>query len=214
MVPVVVGVGGTLRSGSALVGRRTARLAGVVAGLGMFLVSTIAIVATHGGPSVQGQSIAYAVSDGLANLTSLDLMLIPLATATIGWAAATATFRIRYVDLARADHDSMNTPMGQTSCPKETGAETWTPTRRTAVAAAVVLAAAFFFLARIDRAALSWAGEIVTVTEPPEMRSLLRGSEPKPRVGWSAPQDRTAIPEQDRTPDRTRSPCPSPVDPA
>ena len=110
VVPVVVGAASTLRSGSALVGRRTARLAGVVASFGMFLFTTIAIVATHGGPPVQGQSVAYNVSDGLANLISLDLMLIPLGTATIGWAAATATFRIRRVDLTLRSDDSIGTP--------------------------------------------------------------------------------------------------------
>jgi hypothetical protein len=123
VVPVLVGAASTLRTGSALVGRRLARLAGVVAGFCMFLFSTIAIVATHGGPPVEGQSVAYTVSDGLANLTSLDLMLIPLATATIGWAAATATFRIGYADRAPRNHDSINTLNGPGRVAKGTGTE-------------------------------------------------------------------------------------------
>jgi len=144
VVPVLVGVGGTLRSGSAIVGRRTARLAGVVAGLGMFLVTTIAIVTTNGGPPVQGQSVAYTVGDGLANLTSLTLMLIPLATATIGWAAATATFRIRHVDVAQQNHDSINMPNGSGRATEGNWSRTML---RVAVAAGVVLAAALMFLA-------------------------------------------------------------------
>jgi hypothetical protein len=149
VVPVLVGAASTLGSGSALVGRRTARLAGVVAGFGMFLFSTIAIVATHGGPPVQGQSVAFIVSDGLANLTSLDLMLIPLATATVGWAAATATFRIRNADRAPRNHDSIMPLNGPGRVAEGNRSRTiglfLLPA---AVAVAVVMAAALLFLAR------------------------------------------------------------------
>ena len=94
-VPLVVGVGGAWRSGSALVGRRAARLAGVSAGLAMFFVSTIAVVAIDGGPRDPGVGIAGGVSEALSIVAMLFLMLLPLTTATIGWAAATATARFR-----------------------------------------------------------------------------------------------------------------------
>jgi hypothetical protein len=57
-VPLVVGAEGARRSGSALVGRRAARLAGVSAGLAMFFVSTIAVVAIDGGPRDPGVGVA------------------------------------------------------------------------------------------------------------------------------------------------------------
>jgi len=61
-VPLVVGVGGAWRSESALVGRRAARLAGVSAGLAMFFVSTIAVVAIDGGLRDPGAGVAGAAA--------------------------------------------------------------------------------------------------------------------------------------------------------
>ena len=90
-VPLVVGVGGAWRSGSALVGRRAASLAAISAGLGMFFVSSIAVVAIDGGPRDPGASVTGGVSEAFGVAAMLFLMLLPLATATIGWAAATAT---------------------------------------------------------------------------------------------------------------------------
>jgi hypothetical protein len=94
-VPLVVGVGGAWRSGSALVGRRAAWLAGVSAGLAMFFVSTIAVVAIDGGPRDPGVSVAGGVSESFSIVAMLFLMLLPLVTATFGWAAATATAHFR-----------------------------------------------------------------------------------------------------------------------
>ena len=53
-VPLVVGVGGAWRSKSASVGRRAARLAGASAGLAMFFIATIAVVAIDGGQTRPG----------------------------------------------------------------------------------------------------------------------------------------------------------------
>jgi len=95
-VPLVVGVLGAWRGRSASVGRRAARLAGVSAGLAMFFVSTIAVVAIDGGPRDPGVGVAGGVSEAFFNVAMLFLVSLPLATATIGWVAATATARFRY----------------------------------------------------------------------------------------------------------------------
>jgi hypothetical protein len=104
-VPLVVGVLGAWRSRSASVGRRAARLAGVSAGLAMFFVSTIAVVAIDGGPRDPGVGVAGGVSEAFFNVAMLFLVSLPLATATIGWVAATATARFRYGDLSQRSHD-------------------------------------------------------------------------------------------------------------
>ena len=109
-VPLVVGVGGAWRSKSAVVGRRAARLAGVSAGLAMFFVSTIAVVAIDGGPRDPGAGVAGGVSEAFSNVAMLFLLFLPLATAAIGWVAATAIARFRSVDLAEQNPDSMSTP--------------------------------------------------------------------------------------------------------
>jgi len=97
VVPAGVGVAGTLRAGSAAIGRRTARLAAVSAGLGLFLYGTVAVAVLGAGgpPSDPGSTVRYTVSDRLGSNALPDLVLIPLVTATIGWAAAAATARLR-----------------------------------------------------------------------------------------------------------------------
>ena len=97
VVPAVVGVAGTLWGGSAVVGRRTARLAAISAGVGLFLFGTLAVAALGAGgpPDDSGFTVGYIVSDRLGNNIIFDLVLVPLVTATIGWAAAAATARIR-----------------------------------------------------------------------------------------------------------------------
>ena len=97
MVPAVVGVVGTLWGGSAVVGRRTARLAAISAGVGVFLYGTlaVAVLGAGGPPSDSGFTVRYIVGDRLGNNIVFYLVLLPLATATIGWAAAAATARIR-----------------------------------------------------------------------------------------------------------------------
>ncbi len=98
LAPVVVGVGGTLWGGDAVVGRRAARLATVTAALGVYLYGVLA-VAIHGAighdPS-DGWTTAQIVADNLGNQAIFYLMALPLATATIGWAAAAATARLRH----------------------------------------------------------------------------------------------------------------------
>jgi hypothetical protein len=96
-VPAGVGVAGTLWAGSAAAGRRTARLAAVSAGLGLYLYGTIAVAVLGAGgpPSDPGSTVRYTVSDRLGSNALPDLVLIPLVTATIGWAAAAATARLR-----------------------------------------------------------------------------------------------------------------------
>ena len=95
-VPALVGVAGTLRGGSAVTGRRAARLAAIGAGLGLYLYGTIAVAVLGAGgpPGTPGWTASENVSDRLGNNVIADLVLIPLVTATIGWAAAAATARI------------------------------------------------------------------------------------------------------------------------
>ena len=106
LVPVVVGVGGTLWGGSAAAGRRAARLAAVTAALTIYLYGVLA-VAVHGAaghdPS-DGWTVAQVVEDNLSNQATFYLMALPLMTATIGWAAAAATARLRYGRPAPAPH--------------------------------------------------------------------------------------------------------------
>jgi hypothetical protein len=95
-VPLLVGAAGALWGGSAATGRRAARLASISAGLGLYLFGTIAVaVLGAGGPPDPGNSVSFIVSDRLGNNVVADLMFIPLVTATVGWAAAAATARLR-----------------------------------------------------------------------------------------------------------------------
>ena len=95
LVPSVVGVYGTMRSRSSVLGRRAARLAGVVGGLGMFAMSTVAVLVLHGGPRDPGASVSSGVSEALAVVGMASLLVLPLAAAIIGWAASAATARLR-----------------------------------------------------------------------------------------------------------------------
>ena len=96
-VPLLVGVAGTLQGGSAAVGRRIARLAAISAGLALYLYGTIAVAVLGAGgpPEDTGWTVSYIVSDRLGNNVINNLVVLPLMTATIGWAAAAATARIR-----------------------------------------------------------------------------------------------------------------------
>jgi len=148
-VPLVVGVGGAWRSRSALVARRAARLAGVTAGLAMFFVSTIAVVAIDGGPRDPGAGVSRGVSEAFSNVAMLFLIFLPVATAAIGWVAATATARFRSVDLAQRNNDSTSTTKAAAH-PAE-GSQSRTTGRlllRAAVVVVVVMAVALFFQAR------------------------------------------------------------------
>jgi len=96
-VPAAVGGLGTLWGGSAAAGRRTARLAGISAGLGVYLYGTLAVaVFGAGGPhDDSGFSATYTINDRLGNNLIFYLALLPLVTATFGWSAAALTARIR-----------------------------------------------------------------------------------------------------------------------
>ena len=148
-VPVVLGVAGAWHSGSASVGRRAARLAGVSAGLVLFFVSTIAVVAIDGGPRDPGATVAGGVSEAFSNVAMTYLLSLPLAVAAIGWVAATATARIRSVRLAPLKPDPISPTKAIGSTPdvyenRITGGTL----RRVAVVVVVVVAVTLFVLAR------------------------------------------------------------------
>jgi len=92
-VPLLAGVAGTLWGGSAAVGRRIARLAAVSAGLVLFLYGTLAVVAIGAaGAQIDATwTVSANVEDRLGNNVIFYLWLVPLTTAALGWAAATAT---------------------------------------------------------------------------------------------------------------------------
>jgi hypothetical protein len=96
-LPALIGVVGTLRGGSAVTGRCAARLAAVSAGLGLYLYKTIAVAVLGAGgpPGDPGSTVSGTVADRLGNNVIFDLVVIPLVTATIGWAAAAATASLR-----------------------------------------------------------------------------------------------------------------------
>jgi len=98
VVPAVVGAGGTLWAGSAVAGRRVARLAAVSAGLGLYLYGVLAVTAIGAGgpPGLPHTGVAGNVSDRLGNQVMLALFVLPLATATVGWGAAAVTGRLRW----------------------------------------------------------------------------------------------------------------------
>jgi hypothetical protein len=145
-VPVVVGIGGAWRSGSARVGRRAARLAGVSAGLAMFFVSTIAVVAIDGGPRDPGVGVAGGVSEAFSNVALLFLIALPLATTAIGWVAATATARFRSAELAQPNRGSMSMPEVAGHAAEASESRTIGPLLCVAVVGAVIMAGVLFFL--------------------------------------------------------------------
>ena len=104
VVPAAVGVIATLWCGSAVAGRRTARLAGISAGLGIYLYGTlaVAVVGAGGEPIESGFTVTSTVTDRLGNNIIFYLALLPLVTATFGWAASAATAHLR-PKLAGAD---------------------------------------------------------------------------------------------------------------
>ncbi len=94
--PLLVGAAGTLWGGSAAAGRRIARLAALSASLVLGLYSTIAVAVLGAGgpPGTPGWTAGQNINDRLGNNIIEFLVLLPLVTATIGWAAAAATARI------------------------------------------------------------------------------------------------------------------------
>ncbi len=148
-VPLVVGVGGAWRSKSASVGRRAARLAGASAGLAMFFIATVAVVAIDGGQRDPGAGVSGGVSESFSNVAMLFLIFLPLATTAVGWVAATAIARFRFVDPVHRSYDAVSTPkavaeVGEGSQSRSTGR--WL--LLLAVVAVVTMAVALFFEAR------------------------------------------------------------------
>jgi len=94
--PLLVGAAGTLWGGNAAAGRRIARLAALSASLGLGLFGTIAVAVLGAGgpPGTPGWTAGQNINDRLGNNIVEFLVLLPLVTATIGWAAAAATARI------------------------------------------------------------------------------------------------------------------------
>ena len=94
--PLLVGAAGTMWGGSAAAGRRIARLAALSASLVLGLYSTIAVavLGAAGPPGTPGWTAGQNINDRLGNNIIEFLVLLPLVTATIGWAAAAATARI------------------------------------------------------------------------------------------------------------------------
>jgi hypothetical protein len=148
-VPLVVGVGGAWRSKSASVGRRAARLAGASAGLAMFFISTVAVVAIDGGQRIPGAGVAGGVSESFSNVAMLFLIFLPVATTAVGWVAATAIARLRFVNPAQGGHDPMSAPKaaGQDAGGRQSRS-TGRLLRLLAVVVVVVMAVALFFEAR------------------------------------------------------------------
>jgi len=95
-VPLAVGAAGTLWGRDGAVGRRIARLAAVSSGLVLYLYSTlaVAVLGAGGPPDNPGLTGGGIVSDRLGN-NLIDLLLGTLLTATVGWAGAAATARLR-----------------------------------------------------------------------------------------------------------------------
>ena len=94
-VPLAVGASGTLWRRDPVIGRRVARLAAISAGLGLYLYSTlaVAVLGAGGPPGTPGWTARGNVSDRLGT-NLIDMLLISLVTATVGWAGAAATARL------------------------------------------------------------------------------------------------------------------------
>ncbi len=105
-------------------------------------------MAIDGGTRDPGAGVAGGVSEAFSNVAVLFLIFLPLAMAAIGWVAATATARIRSVDLAR-NHDSTSTQKAAGRVAE--GSQGRTIGRlllSAAVVVVVVMAVALFFQAR------------------------------------------------------------------
>ncbi len=110
VVPAAVGVIATLWRGSAVAGRRAARLAGISAALALYMYGTlaVAVVGAGGQPVDSGFTVTSTVTDRLGNNIVFYLALLPLVTATFGWTASAATAHLR-PKLAAADLVSFET---------------------------------------------------------------------------------------------------------
>jgi hypothetical protein len=144
-VPLVVGMGATWRSGSASVGRRATRLAGISGGLAMFFIATIAVVAIDGGPRDPGASVADGVSEAFFSAAFLFLISMPLAMTAVGWVAATSTGRLRSLVLSRRIHLA-SVPIGAGAGTGESQSRNVRPALIRVAAVLVILAALALFV--------------------------------------------------------------------
>ncbi len=88
------------------------------------------------------------MSEAFSNVAMTYLLSLPLAAAAIGWVAATATARIRSVNLARLNPDPMSTTKAAGRAPDAHESPTaGRALRRVAVVVAVIMAITLFFLA-------------------------------------------------------------------
>jgi hypothetical protein len=97
VLPVLLGVLGTLWGGSVAAAQRIARLAAYSAGLGVFLYATVAVAVLGAGgpPDDSGWTVGAIVSDRLTTNATFELWFLPLTTAAVAWLAAAATVRLR-----------------------------------------------------------------------------------------------------------------------
>jgi hypothetical protein len=147
-VPLVVGVGCALGSRSALVGQRAIRLAGASAGLVMFFVSTIAVLAIDGGPRDPGVGVAGGVSESFLKEAMLFLFFLPLATASIGWVSATLASRVRLAGIPERMRNSTSIKASGRAIGRMQERSVRPSVPRAALVAVVVMAAALVFLAK------------------------------------------------------------------
>lgn len=152
VVPLLAGAAGTLWGGSAIAGRRIARLAGYSAGLGVFFYGTLAaaVLSPGGPPDDGGGTTSFIIGDRLGNNTAFYLWLLPLTTAALGWAAAAATARMRpdLAAVAPAPLTGNGPPAGASREPSPTPrvagppapARHWSRTARLVLVCAVVAA--------------------------------------------------------------------------
>jgi hypothetical protein len=85
---------GALWGGSAVAGRRIARLAAISAGLCVFLYGTIAVAVLGADGGDTTWTVNATVNDRLGNNAVFYLWFLPLWTAALGWAAAAAIARV------------------------------------------------------------------------------------------------------------------------
>ena len=89
------------------------------------------------------------MSEAFSNVAMTYLLSLPLAAAAIGWVAATATARIRTVNLAQLNPDPMSTTKATGPVPDAPESRTTGRTlRRVVTVVAVVMTITLLFLAR------------------------------------------------------------------
>jgi hypothetical protein len=129
--PLLLGMIGALWGGSAVAGRRIARLAALSAGLYVFLYGTlaVAVIGAAGAQIDATWTVRANVADRLSTNAVIYLWFLPVTTAALGWAAAAATARARPrlaarmapVPLATAGHQAGQEAADLVTAPREAG---------------------------------------------------------------------------------------------